>query len=196
MELFFNSIQAIREKKIYSARLKKPVKVGTKLYSVTDRTYVGIVTGIKHNKVFVNLKKGQKHNMAVTTVSIAKRMAIANPITKQELARESKRIMTQLKNIASGKVSILIPVHKEKVLSNKMISGITDRYKLEGIGFERITNLNPNPKNVTYAFRCRGIMLYPTFEKNNDHTLFFEWECGRTPIKSIEKLKQLKELLT
>jgi len=78
------------------------------------------------------------------------------------------------------------------------LSRIIDGQKnedLEELGFHRITNLNPNPKNVTYAYRNGGLILYPVFEASGDHTLYFEWECGRTPMKTKNQIKNLISIL-
>ncbi len=59
-----------------------------------------------------------------------------------------------------------------KELNAKQIDG-KSKAILEGLGFERITNLNPNYNNVTYAWRNGGMILFPTFETSGIHKLYF-----------------------
>jgi hypothetical protein len=76
----------------------------------------------------------------------------------------------------------------------KQITGKSEK-ELSALGFEKITNLNPNPRNLSYAYRNGGIHLFPTFESSGKHDLYFEWSCGRTHIKTESQLEQLCKVL-
>lgn len=95
-------------------------------------------------------------------------------------------------NAVTTEISDIIEVAELKVDTD--INGDSDA-KLNKIGFQRIINLNPNPHGVSYAYRNGGIMLYPIYEKNNDNDLYFEWECGRTHIKTEAQAVALCNML-
>lgn len=51
---------------------------------------------------------------------------------------------------------------------------------------EKISNLNPNPWNVDYAYRIGGVLIIP-----HNGRYFFNWESGNTVIKYVHQLQNL-----
>ena len=64
--------------------------------------------------------------------------------------------------------------------------------KLIAIGFDYLTNINPNPRKVDHALRNGGVILYP----NENGTYLFCWEAGCTTITSVKEAKDLVKILT